>query len=336
MRVKVEQLRAALQNKLAPVYLISGDEPLQAGEAADDIRRTAKQAGFTTRETISIDSGDEWPQLSLEADSYSIFSDKKLIDLRLPSGKPGVEGGKVLAAYCRRIPEDTVLLITAGKLEGSALKSQWFSALDSVGVIVQVWPLQGAELLRWLNQRAERVGLRLQPDAAKSLMSRIEGNLLAAAQEIEKLFILHGGGNITRAMVDDDVADSTRFDVFNLSESLLHGSLNRSVKILNGLRAEGVAAPVVLWALSRDARLLLNLKEELKHGGNAEAFFRKQHNIWDKQQQALRSAAARLKDRDLRNILLLGALADQQIKGQEPGNCWESLFNICLAFTGRA
>lgn len=333
MRLKVEQLAAALQKAVAPVYLVSGDEPLQLGEAADDIRQTARAAGYTTREVIAVESGHEWPQLSLEADSLSIFSDKKLIDLRLPSAKPGTEGSKALIAYCRHLPDDTVLLVTAGKLESAAQKSQWFQALDGVGVIVQVWPLQGQELLNWLQRRAERRGMRLDNEALKSLASRVEGNLLAAAQEIEKLYILHGGILISKAMVEDDVADSARFDVFKLTDALLAGKLNRSLKILNGLRAEGVAASIVLWALSRETRTLLQVKTELSRGVNPEAVFKK-FQIWDKRKHLVQDAVQRLKTEQLQAILRTGAEVDRRIKGQAVGDEWEGLFGLCLRFSG--
>jgi DNA polymerase-3 subunit delta len=331
MRLKLEQLDASLKKVLAPVYLVSGDEPLQLGEAADDIRQAAKQAGYTTREVIAIENGSEWHQLTAEAESLSIFSDKKLIDLRLPSAKPGAEGSKILAAYCRNLPDDTVLLITAGKLESAAQKAQWFLALDNVGVIVQVWPLQGVELLQWLQRRGERRGMRFDVDAVKSLASRIEGNLLAAAQEIEKLYILHGQTRVTKAMIEDEVADSARFDVFKLIDALLLGKLNRAVKILNGLKAEGVAPPVVLWAVNREIRALFSIKAELKQGGQQDAVFKK-YQVWDKRKQAVQEALHRLKTQDLQEILQLGAVADQQIKGQIAGDAWESLFEVCLRF----
>lgn len=331
MRLKVDQLGVALQKTLAPVYLVSGDEPLQVGEAADDIRQAVKQAGYTTREVVSIETGNEWHLLSVEAESLSIFSEKKLIDLRLPSAKPGMEGSKILSEYCKKLPEDTVLLITAGKLESAAQKSQWFQTLDNTGVIVQVWPLQGQDLLQWLQRRAERRGMRLEVDAVKSLAARIEGNLLAAAQEIEKLYILHGETRITKAMVEDDVADSARFDVFQLIDTLLSGKLNRAVKILSGLRAEGIAAPVVLWAISREARVLFNIKTELKQGAHQDAVFKK-YQVWDKRKQPVQEALSRLKATDLQQILGLSAIADQQIKGQLAGDSWESLFEICLRF----
>jgi DNA polymerase-3 subunit delta len=334
MRLKLDQLTAALQKQLAPVYLVSGDEPLQLGEAADDIRRAARDAGYITREVIAIDTGNEWPQLSFEAESISIFSDKKLIDLRWPSGKPGLEGSKALTGYCQRPPEDTILLITAGKLDGAAQKAQWFQALDRVATVVQVWPLQGQEWLHWLQRRAERKGMHLDEDALKSLAVRVEGNLLAAAQELEKLYILHGAKGINKAMVEDEVADSARFDVFKLMEALLSGKLNRAVKILAGLRAEGVAAPVVLWAISRETRILLNIRSELKSDGHQEALYKK-YQVWDKRKQSVQESLQRLKTKELQDILLASANVDCQIKGQLAGDEWEGLFQICLLFAKR-
>lgn len=331
MRLKAEQLEAALVQKLAPTYFISGDEPLQLGEAADAVRAAARQAGYAVREVISMGNGHEWPQLSAEADALSIFADKKLIDLRLPSGKPGQEGSKALQAYCQRLPEDTLLLVTAGKLESSAQKAQWLQSLDDTGVIVQVWPLQGSELLNWLQRRAERKGMHLDNDAAKSLAARIEGNLLAASQEIEKLFILHGPVRVGKAMIEDDVADSARFDVFKLNDALLAGKLNRSIKILHGLAAEGTATPIVLWAISREIRTLYALKSELKHSANQDATLKK-FQIWDKRKQAVLEALRRLNVKQLQYLLSLCADIDRQIKGQAPGDAWESLFTLCLAF----
>lgn len=331
MRVKPEQLEGALHKALLPVYLVCGDEPLQVGETADAIRAAARQADYNVREVISIDHGNEWPQLSEEADSLSIFADKKVIDLRLPSAKPGNEGSKALSAYCQRLPADTVLLITTGKLDAAAQKSAWFQAIDEVGAIVQVWPLQGPELLGWLQRRAERKSMRLEQDAVKSLASRIEGNLLAAAQEIEKLFILHGKAAINKAMIDAAVADSSRFDVFKLADALLAGKHNRAVKILSGLKAEGVAVPVVLWALSREARVLFSLKSELKQGGHQDAVF-KHHQIWDKRKPMVQDALRRLSIGDIESLLFASAKADTQAKGQASGDEWETLFNICLKF----
>ncbi|MGR8930610.1 MAG: DNA polymerase III subunit delta [Gammaproteobacteria bacterium] len=331
MRLKPDQLDTALTKALRPVYLICGDEPLQLGEAADAVRIAAKRNDYSVREVISIDQGNEWPLFSMEADSLSIFADKKLIDLRLPNGKPGAEGSKALLAYCEHLPSDTVLLITAGKLDTASQKAQWFQAIDKVGDVVQLWPLQGQDLLNWLSRRAQRKGMLLENDAVKSLAARVEGNLLAAAQEIEKLFILHGPVKITKSMIEHAVADSARFDVFKLTDALLAGKVNRFVKILNGLKAEGVAAPVVLWALSKEARSLFNVQLELRQGAQPESMFKKYH-IWDKRKQWVLDTVRRLSPSQIQSLLVLSARADRQIKGQMAGDGWDTLFDIGVQF----
>jgi DNA polymerase-3 subunit delta len=331
MRIKPEQLTAALHKGLTPVYFIAGDEPLQLGEMADAVRNAARKAGFANREILSAETGFEWNQLAFSADSYSIFADKKIIDLRLPSGTPGADGAKALIAYCERLPEATLLLVTAGKLASGAVKTRWLEALDKVGVIIQVWPLEGQELIRWLQQRMQLRGLNAETEGLRILASRIEGNLLAAAQEIEKLYVLYGSGNLSHQQILDVVADSSRYDVFKLMDSLLAASVTRILKVLSGLKSEGVAAPIVLWALTREARALIKIKLALSQGQNKETVF-KNNQIWDKRKQLVGSALNRLSDNDLNHILVLSAKADRQIKGQQKGDAWETLLAICLLF----
>lgn len=186
MRLKPEQVRTALQQGLVPIYFISGDEPLQLGEMADAVRAAARAAGYDSREVLIVDAAFSWNEFTESANSLSIFADKKIIDLRLPTAAPGADGSKALIAYCERLPEDTLLLITAAKLAGASLKARWFQALDKAGCVIQVWPLEGQDLIRWLQQRMQRRGLLAETEGIKILASRIEGNLLAAAQEIEK------------------------------------------------------------------------------------------------------------------------------------------------------
>jgi DNA polymerase-3 subunit delta len=331
MRLKPEQLSAALQKGLMPVYFITGDEPLQLGEMADAVRKAAKKAGFENREILSAETGFEWNQLTVSASSLSIFANKKIIDLRLPSATPGAEGSKALISYCERLPEDTLLLITAGKVAGSALKTRWLEALDKAGVVIQVWPLEGQELIRWLQQRMQQRGLHAETDGLRILASRIEGNLLAAAQEIEKLYVLYGTGNLGKQQIIDVVADSSRYDVFKLMDSVLSASVNRIFKILSGLRAEGIAAAVVLWAVTREARALIKIKQAISDGQNRELVF-KNNQIRDKRKQLVINALNRLSASDLNSILVLSAKADRQIKGQQQGDAWETLLAVCLKF----
>lgn len=335
MRLKPEQMAAALQKDLAPVYFISGDEPLQMGEIADAIRAAARKAGYDSREVLVADAGFSWNELTESAGSLSIFADKKIIDLRLSTGTPGTDGAKALIDYCERVPEDTLLLITAAKLAGTSLKSRWFQALDKVGCVIQVWPLEGQDLIRWLQQRMQRRGLQAETEGIKILASRIEGNLLAAAQEIERLYVLYGAGQLSNQQIFDVVADSSRFDVFKLMDSVLAARVGRILKILSGLRAEGIAAPVVLWALTREARVLIRIKKALSQGQNRALVF-KNNQIWDKRQQLVSDALSRLTDSDLNSILTLSAKADRQIKGRQQGEPWETLLDVCLMFARKA
>ncbi len=331
MRIKPGQLSAELKKGLKPIYVITGDEPLQLAELADQIRKAAKLAGFDNREVITVDANFEWNQLAFLANSMSIFADKKIIDLRLPSGTPGVDGSKALVAYCDRLQEDNLLLITAGKLASAALKTRWFEALDKQGIVIQVWPLEGQELVSWLQQRLQQRGLSANADGLRLLASRVEGNLLAAAQEIEKLYVLYGAGSLTQQQIVEVVADNSRYDVFKLIDSVLSDREDRIVKILSGLREEGVAAPVVLWALAREARSLIKIKWAIAGGQSRDLAF-KNNQIWDKRKQIISNVLNRLSDKDLTSILMLGAKADRQIKGQQSGDAWETLREVCLMF----
>ncbi len=330
MRLNLAELPQALSRGLAPIYFLTGDEPLQLGEAADTIRAAAKKAEFLEREIIIVDGHFEWSGLSLIAASNSIFADKKILDLRIPDGKLGVEGAKAIQDYCRNIPGDTLLLISTGKLTKDALKSRWFEALEKQAVVIQVKPLEGKELENWLIQRSVQRGVKLDHKAARMLVGRLEGNLLAAAQEIEKLYVLYGNELITVEKINEVVADSSRYDVFKLVDAVLAGQVKRFIKILYGLRDEGVALPVVLWSLTREARVLIAMQHQSRPGGQGFA------PAWDRHKNLQNEALRRLKPRVLEDVLLLGAAADQQIKGQQRGDPWETLLKMCLIFSSHA
>lgn len=333
MRLKPDQTAQHLSNqKLAPIYLVSGDEPQQVAEVTDAIRKAAAAAGFLEREILTPDSGFSWPQLPSVAYATSLFADKKIIDLRLPSAAPGNDGAKALIAYCEHLPEETLLLMTTGKLAPAAMKSKWFQALERVGVFIQIWPLEGEELLRWLQRRMQQRGLSADNEGLKLLAARIEGNLLAAAQEIEKLYILYGGGFLDVAKIADAVADSSRYDVFKLADSLLAGHPGRITKILAGLQDEGVAAPVVLWAITREARALCKIRHDIASGKSRDAAMQAQQ-IWDKRKALVGQALDRLPLDAPHRILTLSARADREIKGQQAGDPWQTLLRICLMFT---
>lgn len=331
MRSTPKQINALLQKGLLPVYLITGDEPLQQGEVADVIRKAARKAGFINREVLSVDTYFDWNSLAVSADSMSIFADKQIIELRFPNASPGVEGSKALISYCDRPDSDTLLLITMGKLGKDALKARWFQALDKVGCVIQVWPQEGQDLISWLQQRLQQRGLVADIQGVKILASRTEGNMLAAAQEIEKLYVLYGAEKLSPQQIEDVVADSSRYDVYKLVDAVLSGNVKRIFKVISGLQAEGVAAPIVLWALTKEARSLIKVQQAIAQGQNR-ALVYKNNQIWDKRQALVESVLNKLRVNDFNKILLWSAKADQQIKGQQSGNAWETILAICLLF----
>ncbi len=333
MRVRPEQLAGALKNKLSAIYLLSGDEPLQLGEAADQIRAAAKEAGYLARELFQVEGNFDWSSFRQEADSLSLFSERRILDLRLPSGKPGREGSKALQDYCANLPDDTILLISTGKLAASAQKAVWFKALEKSATIVQVWPLEGGALIKWLQQRMLSRGLQCEQAGLRLLAERVEGNLLAAAQEIDKLYVLHGQGKIEPEMVIDAVANSARFNVFTLTDAVLAGKIKRVSTIMEGLHQEAVAEPVILWALAREARLLYQLSWLKARRQPLDAVYRKER-VWDQRKALLGQALQRMSTEELENIVKLAAQADRMIKGQEAGNSGEALKQMALRLAG--
>ncbi|MDD5114912.1 MAG: DNA polymerase III subunit delta [Methylobacter sp.] len=331
MRSTPKQINALLQKGLLPVYLITGDEPLQQGEVADVIRKAARKAGFINREVLSVDTHFDWNSLAVSADSMSIFADKQIIELRFPNASPGVEGSKSLISYCDRPDSDTLLLITMGKLGKDALKARWFQALDKVGCVIQIWPQEGQDLISWLQQRLQQRGLVADIQGVKILASRTEGNMLAAAQEIEKLYVLYGAEKLSPQQIEDVVADSSRYDVYKLVDAVLSGNVKRIFKVISGLQAEGVAAPIVLWVLTKEARSLIKVQQAIAQGQNR-ALVYKNNQIWDKRQALVESVLNKLRVNDFNKILLWSTKADQQIKGQQSGNAWETILAICLLF----
>ncbi|GAW87494.1 DNA polymerase III subunit delta [Bathymodiolus platifrons methanotrophic gill symbiont] len=333
MWMKAEQLPATLTRGLAPIYLLSGDEPLQLGEAADAVRQAAYKAGYENRKILTVDAKFSWVDFLQEIDSISIFSDKKIIDLRLPTGKPGMEGSKALIRYCERLPEDTLLLISAGKLDKSAKKSKWVTTLEKQGVALQVWPLDGTDLVQWIQQRMQRRGLSTDKQGLGVIALRVEGNLLAAHQEIEKLYVLYGQGVLTVEQITQVVADASRYDVFNLVNAALTGRVDRINKTLTGIQQEGIAAPIVLWALAREIRSLISIQQQLDAGQPRNSVFMR-HQVWDKRQKLVSHALSKLTRQDLMGALLIAVKTDRQIKGEQEGDCWESLLEISLMLAG--
>jgi DNA polymerase-3 subunit delta len=330
MKLRAEQLAAALDRGLAPVYVITGDEPLQLGEAADQIRAAARQAGYLSREILEADARFDWNRLGDEANALSLFAEQKIIDLRLPGGKPGTAGARALVEYCENLPEDTLLLLTLPKVP---LTGKWIKALEKAGVLIQVWPVDERNLPRWISARMQAAGLRPEPGVAEMLAEHMEGNLLAARQEIEKLVLLYGEGGISQGQLMEAVSDSARFDVYALVDAALAGRVARCVHILAGLKAEGVAPPVVLWALAREIRGLAGMAEALAGGASLSGVMG-QARVWKNRMPLVSAGLKRLGAGQWAALLQQCQLADATIKGAVPGDPWLLLEQITLGIAG--
>ena len=333
MQIKPEQLKAQLRQGLAPIYFVSGDEPLLVQEAADAIRAAARQAGCSEREVHHVESGFDWQGFLQSGDALSLFADRKLMELRLPTGKPGDAGSKALQAYAERPGEDNVLLIISGKLEANARKSKWYKALDQAGAMVTVWPMDVKQLPGWAMRRMKDKGLQPSQEAVALLVERVEGNLLACAQEIEKLLLLHGPGPIDVDQVAAGVADSSRFDIYKLVDGALQGDAVRTTRIIHALKGEGVEPVLVLWALSREIRAMAGMAFEIAQGGRGEQVLAK-HRVWEKRKPLVRAGLKRHPLPQWQAMLECCAEIDAMNKGGRPGNVWDELLALSLWLGG--
>ncbi len=332
MRVRPEQLTSILSKNLASCFWVTGDEPLQCIELAEQIRQTAKKAGYTQRDVLTVNAGFNWASLLQMAITPSLFAEQKIIELQMPSGKPGREGSAALIDYFERQPKDTLLLITSGKVASSALKSRWVQCIDATGVIIQVWPLEGEQLLSWVAKRLKSKGFDTQMDVVKLLALRAEGNLLALAQDIEKLYVMYEPGLLKREQVETWVVDNSRYDVFKLVDAMLLGKVLRSMKILNNLQHSGVAVQIVIWAIVKELRLLIELKLAGDHVNLRARVYREQR-IWDKRKGLLEHTLQRIDMPFLEQAILLAGVADRQGKGLAMGDEWETILQLCLSFS---
>ena len=327
MRCTSQQLDQALQRGLAPVYLVFGDEPLQLGEAADAIRQRARALGFTERSCLEHSASFDWSALAGEAGSLSLFAERRLIELRISGDGIGRDGADAIREYCSRISDDVLLLMLAPQLDWKTLKSKWAQELDRVGVVVQVRPLQGPQLLAWLRQRLQGSGLQPTPEAVALLAERVEGNLLAAQQEIAKLRLLREPGPLDAEALLAAVHDSARYDLFDLTDAALAGDLARVHRVLRGLSAEGTAEPLVLWVLAREIRKLSAVGYAIAHRQDLEPVL-KAHQVWDSRRPAVLNAAKRFPLPTLWSLLAQCAEADRAIKGHGDAEPWTLLAGI--------
>ena len=337
MQVRADALDAHLEKSLAPLYVISSDEQLLLLEAADRIRAKARAAGFSEREVLIAERYFKWGELQAVQQSMSLFGDRKLIELRIPSGKPGKDGGQALqdyAAGCEGTQAgDTLTMITLPKLDWATQKSAWVSALQRHAVYVEIPNVERQQLAPWIGQRLAAQGQSADKHALDFMVDRVEGNLLAAHQEIRKLSLLYPEGRLSLDQIQDAVLNVARYDVFKLSEAMLSGDVSRTTRMLDGLKGEGEALPLVLWAISEEIRTLLKLKVGSDEGRPLAAML-KEYRIWGPRERLIGPALSRVKLSTLRDALSKAAQVDRMIKGLRAkdfaGDAWDALLQLAL------
>ncbi len=315
MQLRVDQLDAHLaRGKLAPLYVVSGDEALLSIEAQDAIRTAARQAGFSEREVVHADGRSDWSTITGAAQGMSLFAERRILEIRLPGGKPGKEGAEALKAHASHGGDDLLTIIALPALDKTSRNSAWAGALDAAGVWVDVPTIQRPALPAWIGMRLARQQHKAPADALDFIADRVEGNLLAAHQEISKLALLHPPGGLTLAQVQDAVLDVSRYEVFALPTAMLAGDKPRLMKMLCGLRAENEPLPLILWAVSEEVRTLLRLRSALDRG---QSYGQATREVWVRREkeQVTQGALRRLDVGRLAGLLARCADVDRLVKG---------------------
>ncbi|MFA6920754.1 MAG: DNA polymerase III subunit delta [Gallionella sp.] len=332
MQLSIEALPRHLSSGLKPLYVVHGDALLLVIEAADSIRAAARAAGYSERDTLNAEQHFKWGELKSCAQSLSLFAERKVVDLRIPSGKPGIEGGQALQEYVTRLNDDVLTLITLPKLDWQAQKSQWFNALERHGVVICADDIPRSKLPDWLAARLQRQGQSTDKATLEFLADRSEGNLIAAFQEIQKLGLLHPPGALSFDQVKEAVMDVARYDIFKLSEALLAGDTARYAHILEGLRAEGTATVLILWAVTEEIRTLGKLLLATRRGVNMSDAMREIRVRRDKQ-ALIENAARRLKFPQIERAIAHCAKLDKTIKGLRSGDVWDEFLQLGMRFS---
>ncbi|MCG2586372.1 DNA polymerase III subunit delta [Massilia sp. TS11] len=333
MQLRPDALDAHLAKPLAPLYVITSDEHLLALEAADKIRRAARAQGYAEREVLTVERSFKWGELLAANQAMSLFGDKKLIELRIPSGKPGKEGGAALQDYCAGLSPDNLTLITLPKLDWQTQKAAWVAALQQAGVYLDIPSIERSALPNWIGQRLALQQQRAERQSLDFIADRVEGNLLAAHQEIQKLGLLYEPGQLSFEQVHDAVLNVARYDVFKLSEAMLGGDVARLVRMLEGLKGEGEALPLVLWAVAEEIRTLLKLKAAQAQGRPLGVLM-KEMRIWGPRERMMEPALRRISLATLEQAMRDAAQVDKMVKGLRAkgfaGDAWDAMLQLAM------
>lgn len=325
MKLAIRQLDASLKKGLAPLYAIHGPEALVVLEAADRIREAARKDGATEREIFFAEPGVDWSRLGASASNMSLFASKRLVEIRIPTGKPGAEGGKAIAAYCAKLPDDAITLIVLPELDWQSLKTAWFSAIEAAATVIEAKPVTRDELPEWLAERMSRQGQRASLETLEWLADRVEGNLLAAKQEVEKLGLLLPKGEIPLEAIREAVTDVSRFERDALIDAMHAGDAGKVARVVESLKAEGEPLPLLLWTLAEELRKVMAIMAGQRPRG------------WlsPERAEALAKIARRHDRASIDRELLRAHHIDRMIKGVEPGDPWDSVVELALGIAGK-
>ncbi|WP_332876626.1 DNA polymerase III subunit delta [Massilia sp. S19_KUP03_FR1] len=333
MMLRPEALEGHLAKTIAPLYVIASDEHLLALEAADKIRRAARANGYSERDVLTVERTFKWGELLAANQALSLFGDKKLIELRIPTGKPGKDGSAALQAYAKDLSPDNLTLVTLPKLDWQSAKASWVTSLQQAAVYIDIPNIERAALPGWIGTRLAAQQQSADRQGLDFIADRVEGNLLAAHQEIQKLGLLHEPGRLTFEQIHDAVLNVARYDVFKLSEAMLAGDPARLVRMLEGLKGEGEALPLVLWAVAEEIRTLLKLKAGMEQGRPLGALL-KEHRIWGPRERMMEPALRRLSLPVLEAALQDAAQVDRMVKGLRAkayaGDAWDAMLQLAL------
>jgi DNA polymerase-3 subunit delta len=339
MQIRAEGLAQHFAKGLRPIYTVYGDEPLLAQEAGDLIRAAARAQGYGERKVFTVAGNHfDWAQVQGAAQALSLFSERQLIEIRIPSGKPGKDGSEALQRYCARLPEDVVTLVTLPRLDKTQLNSAWFMALDGAGASVKVDPVERRALPQWLAQRLAAQGQRVADDEIGQrtlafFADRVEGNLLAAHQELQKLALLHPAGELSFEQIEAAVLNVARYDVFKLSEAVLGGNVARLLRMLEGLQAEGEAAVLVHWSLAEDIRALKRVRDAVDAGKPLPMALR-EARVWGPKERLFERIVPGLRSADITLLVEAAQICDGLVKGLRhpawPVDPWAGLQRLAL------
>ena len=329
MQLRAEQLEAHLAKTLAPIYTVHGDEPLLALEAADAVRAAARRRGCSEREVLHVERGFDWSALAHAGASQSLFGGARIVELRMPTGKPGTEGGAAIERYCAADPGGNVTVVTVPRLDKATQSSGWFTALASTGVIIDVRAVDRARLAQWIAARLARNHQSAPAAVLEFLADRVEGNLLAAHQEVQKLALLLPPGELALQAVEGVVANVARYDAHDAGAALLAGDLARYLRVLDGLRGEGEAPSLLLWTLAEDLRALWAVQTGRESGRPVDSLLR-DYRVWGARQAAVQGALGRYPRALLDAALVHAARIDRVIKGVARGEPWDELARLGL------